>query len=440
MFGIWSRVGQSPLRHLEDDDILIGGRTTADIESTVALIENKWAIKRIGPQTDILRTRIHYDPSAGILTMDRKREIATLALTFGITPNAKITNPMMESFSFDPDTTPFKSNPDMNYNEAVTYMRSIIGTYLHLAISVRPDIMYAVAVLARYVTYPHPKIIAAAKRIGQYLINTENYAIKFEKDERTTDRFIGFSDAGYQREDAEDKVVPKDQMNPEDETVSKYEKETEVNENTKYLLETDDETDSEHEEEVESEGKLTKEKRSSICNIVYKHGPIIWRSTRSPWVCDSIAKAEMTAMYKLLTDMAFLNKVYHFLKKGVDLEEFIPTNDLALTDSRTVVKQVRTLKLDGKLVRHWENKLHYCLEKFKKGIAYIMHIPTKNNPSDIGTKPLGLETFTDHAGRLFDFSKVDTHPLDNFIADYPDYNLQKRTGGVGEHLCDSPVV
>ena len=142
----------------------------------------------------------------------------------------------------------------------------------------------------------------------------------------------------------------------------------------------------------------------------------------------------MTAMYKLLTDLAFLNKVFHFLKNGADLEVFVPTNDLALTDSRTVVKQVRTMKLDSKQVRHWENKFHYCLERYKNGNVNIIHVPTQNNPSDIGTKPLGEETYVGHAGRMFDFSLVDTRPLDNFLEDYPEYNLQKETGDVGGPL------
>ncbi|CAN3362473.1 Retrotransposon Gag-Pol polyprotein [Diutina catenulata] len=348
------------------DDILICAKSDDLIKETVQQFQNEYAIKDLGYPTEILRTRITSNEDKTEVYMDREKSIEKLIEEFDIKPKI-VDTPLPSNFSFDPETNPLNFD-NHTITKRTTRMRQIVGSLLHLSITVRPDIAYAATMLARYVVYPHEKVMKAAERSIQYLNCTKYRKLKFKRDERSCESFYGFSDSGYSREQ-------------------------EVGDLTKY---------------------------SSLGFIVFKDGPVHWKSARSKWVCDSIAQAEMTAAWSLTCTLTFLNKVNYFLRTGKDLDDHdqYPYTNFLCTDSKTVSQIIRKDHHSSSITAHWSNKFHTCRQLQRENLIETIHVDTIRNPADLLTKPVphsvdiqfspdeGI-TLTDC---LFDFSLVKSFP------------------------------
>ena len=70
---------------------------------------------------------------------------------------------------------------------------SLVGSLLYTAIAPRPDISYAVGVVAQFCGSPNQSHLAAAKRILRYLKGTAQYALSYRKD----CDIVGFSDSDW---------------------------------------------------------------------------------------------------------------------------------------------------------------------------------------------------------------------------------------------------
>ncbi|KAL3519542.1 hypothetical protein ACH5RR_017691 [Cinchona calisaya] len=83
-------------------------------------------------------------------------------------------------------TTPMNQKQKLSKDDGVekvdeTYYRSLIGCLMYLTVT-RPDILYAVSVLSRFMHCPSGKHLKATKRIVKYVKGTINYGVKFQKE------------------------------------------------------------------------------------------------------------------------------------------------------------------------------------------------------------------------------------------------------------------
>ncbi|CAL1672135.1 unnamed protein product [Lasius platythorax] len=83
-----------------------------------------------------------------------------------------------------------------NTLEITVPYREAIGSLMFAACISRPDIMYAVSVVSRYLTKPGHEHWLAVKRILRYIKGTINYGIVYEGTVEDW-RLIGFTDADY---------------------------------------------------------------------------------------------------------------------------------------------------------------------------------------------------------------------------------------------------
>ena len=77
----------------------------------------------------------------------------------------------------------------------IALYQSIVGSLLYTAFATRPDISQAVGAVSKYCSCPSEALLAPAKRILQYLKETANLALKYEKLEDGT--LIGYSNADW---------------------------------------------------------------------------------------------------------------------------------------------------------------------------------------------------------------------------------------------------
>ncbi|XP_070024882.1 secreted RxLR effector protein 161-like [Nicotiana sylvestris] len=77
-----------------------------------------------------------------------------------------------------------------------TFYKQIVGSLMYLT-ATRPDIMYAVSLISRYMESPTEIHLLAAKRIRRYLQGTKDFVL-FYKGEKSD--LISFTDSDYARD------------------------------------------------------------------------------------------------------------------------------------------------------------------------------------------------------------------------------------------------
>lgn len=76
-----------------------------------------------------------------------------------------------------------------------TYFKQFVGSLMCFT-ATRPDIMFSVSLISRYMARPTEFHLQAAKRILRYLNGTSNYGILYKKGERD-EELLGFTDSDY---------------------------------------------------------------------------------------------------------------------------------------------------------------------------------------------------------------------------------------------------
>ena len=74
-------------------------------------------------------------------------------------------------------------------------LNEIVGSLLWLSMMTRPDITFAVATLAQYVSKPEPRVYSMASRILRYLAGTTSLGINFEIENKKT--LHGYADSDW---------------------------------------------------------------------------------------------------------------------------------------------------------------------------------------------------------------------------------------------------
>ena len=75
-----------------------------------------------------------------------------------------------------------------------TFFIRIIGCLRYLTLT-RPDLIYSVSYLSRFMSKPYSNHMTAAKRILRYVKGTIDYGIKYKLDEEC--ELIGYCDSDY---------------------------------------------------------------------------------------------------------------------------------------------------------------------------------------------------------------------------------------------------
>ena len=85
--------------------------------------------------------------------------------------------------------------------EAVDHQRylAVVGALLYLATHTRPDIAFAVSVLARHSRKPTYRHWAGVKHLLRYLRGTENLGLYYTKD--VEPEIMGYTDAGFKTDE-----------------------------------------------------------------------------------------------------------------------------------------------------------------------------------------------------------------------------------------------
>jgi len=207
-----------------------------------------------------------------------------------------------------------------------------VGALLYLANSTRPDIAFAVSLLARHTHSPTVRHWQGVKHLLRYLKGTSDLGLFFphkgDKD------LVGYADAGFLSDP--------------------------------------------------SSG------RSQTGHVfLYGGTSLSWRSVKQTLVATSSNHAEILALYEAAKEAVFLRSVVNYLKTATGQDELRATNEptVLYEDNAACIYQIGKGFIKGERTKHIAPKFFYAAEVNHQEIE-VTKIASSENVADIFTKTL----------------------------------------------------
>ena len=193
----------------------------------------------------------------------------------------------------------------------------------------RPDIMYAVSLISRFMERPKEAHWQATKRILRYVKGTKMFGILYHASEHSD--LVGYTDSDWA-------------------------------------------------------GSVDDQKSTSGYVFHMGSGAISWASKRQSTVALSTAKAEYVAATVAACQAVWMRRMLRSLgQEQAKVTVIFCDNSLAIALSKNSVFHKRT--------KHIDTKFHYIRELVNNGEIVLEHCRTQERVVDILTKPLGQKSF-----------------------------------------------
>lgn len=215
-------------------------------------------------------------------------------------------------------------------------INSFIGSLRFLVDRTRPDLLYPLAILSRYIKNPNDYVMQECNRLLRYILFTKSYHITLGGDNEL--ELYGMSDASY----------------------------------------------------VQS-GDC----RSMLGYSIFlgKSAPVYSRCMKSTTVSLSSTQTEVEALVELTKEIIWFRGFLDSI--GIKIDK--PTK--ILTDNMPAVLLAADGN-HLKRSKHFVVRTAYLKEQVENGIIEVEHIPGLQNPTDILTKPLAGHLLKSHTSRL----------------------------------------
>ena len=170
------------------DDMILAGSKEDEMKKVKEQLLLKFDIKDLGKLRYFLGMSVIQNDEKATTWMGQPTYIEKLLTKMGMNNCNPVKTPMNSGDHL------VKANENAESRDQQGY-QSLIGSLLYLATCTRPDIAFAVGVLARFCSKPDQSHWTAAKRVLRYLKGTSNYGIIFRGDVSSVP--IGYSDADW---------------------------------------------------------------------------------------------------------------------------------------------------------------------------------------------------------------------------------------------------
>ena len=218
----------------------------------------------------------------------------------------------------------------------VPYLNAI-GALMYLAQCTRPDIAFAVNLLARFSSEPTRRHWNGIKHIFRYLRGTIDLGLYYSK-ESTTSGLVGYSDAGYRSDPHK------------------------ARSQTGYLF-------------------------------CYNGTVISWRSKKQSLVATSSNHSEIIALYEAGRECVWLRSIITHIHNSCCLTSITNSSTIIYEDNSACVAQVRGGYIKGDRTKHISPKFFYTHELQESRQIDVKQIQSINNLVDLFTKSLPTSTF-----------------------------------------------
>ena len=169
------------------DDILLACGDLAIIVSIKDHLLSTFDGRYLGPATSFLGIAINRDRALRTIKLSHQRMVTDLVHNFGMEHGNSRVLPLSPA-------TELSATVGDPLDTSIYPYRALVGSLMHLSVTVRPDISYAVGALSRYLASPTMVHWQAAKGVLRYLSGTADYGIIYAP---SSPGLMGFCDADY---------------------------------------------------------------------------------------------------------------------------------------------------------------------------------------------------------------------------------------------------
>lgn len=239
--------------------------------------------------------------------------------------------------SLDVDKDPFRprENDEELLGPEVPYL-SAIGALMYLANYTRPDISFAVNLLARYSSSPTRRHWNGVKHILRYLRGTMDMGLFYSNVSKLD--LIGYADAGYLSDPHNGRSQ------------------------TGYLF---------------TSGGTA----------------ISWRSVKQTITATSSNHAEILALHEASRECIWLRSVIHHIQKTCGLSSGKMVTTILYEDNTACIAQLKEGYIKGDRTKHISPKFFFTHDLQKSGDISIQQIRSCDNLADLFTKSLPSKAF-----------------------------------------------
>ena len=177
------------------DDMTIAAKSKEAIQRVKNDLKKHFKLRDLGPTSFLLGVEVKRDRSTCTLTLSQRQYVLDLLERFSLADSNSVTTPMDPSIRLSSAYSP-KSQKDIEAMRSVPYLQAV-GALMYLAVATRPDISYAVGVLARFSKNPGPLHWKAVKHLFRYLKGTLDYKLTYSGSAPSSELFTTFTDADH---------------------------------------------------------------------------------------------------------------------------------------------------------------------------------------------------------------------------------------------------
>lgn len=318
LFIKWNKEGKILIVSVYVDDLIFTG------DDELMMSEFKNSMMREFDMTDLGRMRFFLgievlQKSDGIYISQRKYAMEVLK-RFSMEESNSVSSPIVPGFKICKDEDGIKVDE--------TYYKQIVGSLMYLT-ATRPDLMFVVSLISRYMAKPTQLHLQVAKRALRYLKGTINYGILYKK--RGDEELIAFTDSDYA-------------------------------------------------------GDLEDRKSTSGYVFLMSGGAVSWSSRKQPIVTLSTTEAEFVAAAACACQAVWIRRI---LKKLGHSQEGCTT---VMCDNSSTIKLSKNPVMHGRS-KHIDVRFHFLRDLTKDGVVELVHCGTQDQVADLMTKPLKLDAF-----------------------------------------------
>ncbi|KAG7568080.1 GAG-pre-integrase domain [Arabidopsis thaliana x Arabidopsis arenosa] len=313
------------------DDLNILG-TSGEISQTVDCLKAEFEMKDLGKTKFCLGLQLEY-VKGGILVHQAAYTEKVLK-RFNMDQAHPLTSPMVvRSLGLDSDPLGPKKDDEEILGPEKPYL-SAVGALMYLASHTRPDICFAVNLLARFSSYPTQRHWNSIKHLLRYLQGTKDLGLFYTNHNK--DGLVGFADAGY----LSDPHTAKSQT-----------------------------------------------------GYVFTHGgtAISWRSMKQTITTTSSNHAELLAIHEASRECVWLRSMTQHIRSdcGMD-EDKEPT--ILYEDNAACIAQLKEGYIKGDRTKHILPKFFSTSDWQKDGTISVQQVRSSENSADLFTKSLPAST------------------------------------------------
>jgi len=305
------------------DDITIASSNPDAIDSTVKELASHFKLRDLGPTSFLLGVEIVRNRAKREISLSQRQYIVDALERFGMSDCNPIGTPMDPGAHLSSSMSP-QSPAEAKAMEKIPYL-SAVGTLQYLATTTRPDISYAVGVLARFNTNPGMPHWNAVKHLFRYLKGSLDYKLVYAPT-TSSQLFIAYSDADHGG-------------NPDN---------------------------------GRSTGGYT---------IIIGGGAVSWSSRLQPVVSLSTTEAEYIAAVEAGKEIIWMRT----LLTEFGFPQSSPSH--LLIDNNSAVTVAKNPEHHGRM-KHLDLRFHWLRDTVEAGHISPIHIPTSLQAADILTKAL----------------------------------------------------